>query len=43
MLSLEIDLAPKREFCPLKDGQNSVRKVIDGQGEVVANYDYDAA
>ncbi len=29
-------------FCPLKDGQNSVRKVVDTSGNVVASYDYDA-
>jgi RHS repeat-associated protein len=42
MLSLEIDLSPKREFCPLKDGQNNVRKVVDTTGAVVASYDYTA-
>lgn len=29
-------------FCPLKDGQNSVRKVVNTSGTVVASYDYDA-
>lgn len=30
------------EFCRMKDGQNSVRKLLDTTGTVVANYDYDA-
>ncbi|MBK7974380.1 MAG: RHS repeat-associated core domain-containing protein [Deltaproteobacteria bacterium] len=29
-------------FCPLKDGQNNVRKVVDTTGAVVASYDYTA-
>ncbi|MBK7974383.1 MAG: hypothetical protein IPK07_14245 [Deltaproteobacteria bacterium] len=41
-LALEVRVVLLGERCTLKDGQNSVRKVVDTTGTVVASYDYDA-